>query len=157
MREYYPQLIQMIGVFMVEAQHNDFPAWQEHCRNVSGSPKPSFDALRIAVPEFYESLADLSKKFGAPLDGISTDTGALAETRIPYTQAVKAILSAANVANAKSQQEYLAVAKKWLETPHPLQGERTRAAVGALLDNVLACIKDPSKLHVLASQLKKGE
>jgi hypothetical protein len=142
---------------MAEAQHNDFQAWQEYCHHASSSPKQSFDALRIAVPDFYESLNDLSRKLGAPLDGISTDMSGLAETRVPFNQAVKAVLLATNVPDSDSQQEYLAVAKKWLETPHPHQGDRTRAEIEAMLGDVQACIKDPSKLPSLVSQLKREE
>lgn len=142
---------------MAEAQHNDFRAWQEYCQHTSSSPKQSFDALRVAVPAFYESLTDLSRKLGAPLDGISANTSSLAETRVPYNQAVKAILLATSVTDAESQKEYLEVAKQWLETPHPHQGDRTREETEAMLGDVQACIKDPSKLPNLASKLKREE
>lgn len=142
-----------------EAYFNDVEAWKTYCQRfiMAGSSHTSYDALRIAVPALYESIANVTKRWGAPIDAAPQDTACLAETRIPIMRATEAIWKAASEKDVENKRRYLELAKKWLETPHPLQGNQTQKAVNDLLNDIRISIETPSKLADLASKLKRKD
>lgn len=132
-------------------------AWQEYCRSAALTKRPSLDALRAAVPEFYGLLADTSRRFGVPFDSTAHDASNLEETRVPLQQAINSVLLAAETADRSQKQSHLKTAIQWLESPHPMQATGTKQKIESMLTEVNTCLSDNSALVILASKLKGEE
>lgn len=138
------------------AAYNDLETWREYCDQLGEHPFPRtiFDPLQIKASIKNEWMQGFWERAGEcstmPFDG-----DRYAEVRAPIARAIAAIRMAARAKRDFTRRSHLATAIKWLECPHPWQGEATKLEIAAMIAAIEKAIAEPSMSleHLLDNSL----
>lgn len=88
-------------------------------------------------------------------DTMPFDGDRFAEARAPIAKAIAAIRMAKRVKKDYTKRSHLATAIRWLDCPHPWQGEATKIEIVAMITEIKKAIVNPSMPldHLLDSSL----